>query len=297
MKYRRLKLMFHLALLGCASVLMAWSAIQWRQIAADRMEIRRLGTARIALEADVAQLGEPQIEVVDANPGRPGAQATSADFSGAAPRRNALVPTQQGGTARRMLPGSPALQKLFLEAERASLMGRYAAFVRLTGLEADEAARLEELIFQRNERQLDLDQAARLLRLEEHDPALRRTREETVATFRAKFVERFGERAFEAFNEYERALPAWELVNRFAGAAALAGEPLAPAQAANLAGSLAAASPPYRQGGAVDTSWIEWPTVWTEAESILSGSQHLSFLNLAPIYRVTSGGGGLPSIR
>jgi hypothetical protein len=294
MNYRRIKLTLHLSLLGCALLAMAWSAVQWQWIANEQAVINQLGATRTALEARVAGSNEQFAGAAIWNTQTSDAGIALAQTTAPMARRPVPTPIGNGEREARRLADDPVLQKLFLAAERASLSGRYAAFFRAAELDAEEIARLEELIFQRNERQLDLDHAARLLRLEEQNPALRRTRGETEAAFRAKFVDRFGPQTFAAFNEYERTLPAWEFVNRFAGAVALEGEPLSPTQAASLVETLASASPPYREGGTVDTNRIDWPAVWTETLPVLSEPQYPAFINMAPIYRITPGGGANP---
>lgn len=192
----------------------------------------------------------------------------------------------------------PVLQNLLLAVDRTALAGRYAPLVYKLGLTAPQVEKLEALIHWRNEQQMDLDDIVRANRLSEVDPAVVKLREKTIRSFRVEVENLIGQPAYQELIQHERALPVWELVNQFAGALALEGNPLTETQATQLTDTLAVSSPPYREGGKADTNAIDWPVVLPAVATILTPPQHVSFRNMAPVYPVANNGGaaGAPTL-
>lgn len=185
-----------------------------------------------------------------------------------------------------LIMGDPELQNLFLQAERASLAERYAAVRESLGLTEAQNQALADLIIQREEKRMDLEAIRRANRLGARDPGVTRLWEKADQAFRASVIGLLGEAGYAELARYERALPVWQLVNQFAGAVALEGEPLTGGQAAQLTETLANGSPAYRGGGEADTNTIDWPVVLSESEVILNTPQQVSFRNWAPQYPV-----------
>ncbi len=177
-----------------------------------------------------------------------------------------------------------SLDLLQQRMDRSGLPGLYSPLVRQLGLNAAEAERLVAQIYERNVRWRDLQAAADRLKLRADDAAIRRERAQAMEELRGQLVGRFGAGAWVFLLEHERTLPAWELVNQFAGATALVGQPIELKQAVGLAKTLASASPPFQSGKTVDPSHVDWPKVLVESEKILTPPQQVMFRNMRPSY-------------
>jgi hypothetical protein len=182
------------------------------------------------------------------------------------------------------LVNDPALQNLYLAAERAGLDFLYLPLLRQLGLSSAQREAFRDLLMRRHEQRMDLADIQESHGLAPDDPALWGLRRKAAANFDLRQSALLGAAGYQAFNEYERILPVRRLVGQFAGALALEGEPLSPAQAGDLTRVLAEASPPYGAGAPADPDRMNWPVVVTEAAGILSEPQQRSFMNMLPRY-------------
>lgn len=298
MKHRYRKNLVIIALWGGAVLSLAWTVAQSRVAAAAQAEVEGLRTTRAGLER---QLREQEQQATAFDQELQEMQATLTRQQGSTvpstvdSRRAAPVrPRESAVSAMR----DPVLQNLLLAVDRTALAGRYAPVVCKLGLTAPQAEKLEALIHWRNEQQMDLDDIVRANRLSDRDPAVVKLREKTIRSFRVEVENLIGQPAYEELIQHERALPVWELVNQFAGAVALEGNPLTETQATQLTETLAVSSQPYREGGEADTNAIDWPVVLPETTRILTPPQQVSFRNMAPMYPIPAKNGapGAPSL-
>jgi len=184
------------------------------------------------------------------------------------------------------LADEPALQTLQLIANRAAFPTRYAPFFRAQSLSPSQLTALEDLLSRREEQRLDLAAVIRSHQLPASDPAISRLRAQTDREFRQNLVQLIGAQPTETLVEFERKLPAWELVSNFAGTTALEGHPLTPDQATELAEVIATASPSYQAGNDVAPADVNWPAVITQTVAVLTPPQATSFRNMAPRYPI-----------
>jgi hypothetical protein len=191
---------------------------------------------------------------------------------------------------RDLIAADPDLQNLYLAVEQSSLGRRYAAFYRKAQLTSAQIEKLEELVLHRNETLVDLDDIVRSNRLDPTDPAVTKLRDKTTNSFRTGFETLLGQQIYQTFTVYERTLPAWEMVDRLAGALALEGSPLNEGQADQLATAIAGSSPPFQAGGDADPDQVNWPAVIAQTAPILTPTQKFMLTNCAPRYRVVPGG-------
>ncbi len=186
----------------------------------------------------------------------------------------------------------PALQSLKLIAKRAAFPTRYAPFLRTQPLTDTQLTALENLLSQRDEQHLDLDAVIRSHRLSPSDPAVSRLRAQASREFRQHLTRLIGEQPAGTLVEFERKLPAWELVGNFAGTAALEGQPITPDQAVELAEVIANASPSYQAGNDVAPADVDWPAVIDRTVAVLTPPQAASFRNMAPRYPISNPASG-----
>jgi hypothetical protein len=184
------------------------------------------------------------------------------------------------------LPEELALQTLQLIAKRAAFPTRYAPFLRSQPLSAPQLTALEDLLSRREEQRLDLAAVTRSHQLPASDPAIARLRAQADREFRQALSQLIGAQPAETLVEFERKLPAWELVGNFAGTAALEGQPITPDQAVELAEVIASASPSYQAGNDVSPADVNWPSVLTQTVAVLTPPQAVSFRNMAPRYPI-----------
>jgi hypothetical protein len=180
----------------------------------------------------------------------------------------------------------PALQRAYLEAERGRVAMLYASIARQLGLSNEERNRLFELIAQRDEQRLDISTLVLSHGLEPSSTEVVRLWSEISASFARSLNALIGGAGYVVFVEYERKLPVQPLVSNFAGAMAMQGEPLSPAQGEALTGLLAQSSASYQQGGAANPNDIDWTEAVEKAAVVLTPPQIVAFRNVPPSYPV-----------
>lgn len=190
---------------------------------------------------------------------------------------------------RDLIATDPVLQNLYLATEESSLRRRYAAFYRKAQLTTAQIEKLEELVLHRNEMRMDLDDIVRSNRLDPKDPSVTKLRDKTTNSFRSSFEAVLSQQTYQTFTDYERTLPAWEMVDRLAGALALEGSPLNERQADQLTTAIAEASPPFQAGGDADPNQVNWSTVISQTAPDLTPTQQFMVTNCAPRYQIVPG--------
>lgn len=258
---------------------------QRREIGITRNAMVELAEKRVALEAKISDARLAAAAVKSRPVTRPCLPAS--------PRAMPVAEVgPHGAEAARAhadpLVNDPALQQLYLIAERASLEALYASLERRLGFTPPQSDAFKAIVMERHEQRLDLADLQASRDLDEGDQLLTALRRKAVEDFETKLVTLLGKRGYQEFKEHERALPVLRLVNRFAGAVALEGQPLSAAQAEDLTRVIANASAPYSEGGEADPNHVDWPVALENSAAVLSPPQQQSFLNMAPRYPVDS---------
>lgn len=205
----------------------------------------------------------------------------------------------------------PKLQTQYLAARRNTLMARYGPIFRLLGLEPQQIARCEELILAREEQRMDIlnavpgfatnvsyegdplemnpliitaRQPAPGALLSADDRAAAQLLQQQDQAFQAAATDLLGTQGYQQLQQYDRTLPAREIVGNVVGALTSTSNPLSPDQANQLTQILADASSEYQQGGAADDlghgNWsahVDWDQALVQAKQVLSPEQLGSF--------------------
>lgn len=180
----------------------------------------------------------------------------------------------------------PALEPLRLASQRAGIRLRYAVFFQIHPLAPSQIRNLEDLVVERDRQVSDLDELTRSRSAGVDDPAVSRLRKKIDDDFQRGLSGQLGTSLAIEFTEFERTLPVRDVVDKLAGALALQGDPLTPAQATQLTSTLAEASPKYQEGGAADPNDVDWPVALNASSQVLTPPQQTAFMNIAPQYPV-----------
>jgi hypothetical protein len=184
----------------------------------------------------------------------------------------------------------PVLQNLYLAAERANLDALYGPLIRDLGLSSAQLEIFRDHIMKRHEQRMDLCDIQQSHGLSGDDPALVSLERRASDAFKSKLSELLGNAAYQKFDHFERTLPIRQLVDHFAGAVALEGQPLSTVQADDLTHVLAQASPPFVQGGTADPNRVDWSMALDASAAVLSEPQQHLFFNMVPRYPVATSG-------
>lgn len=179
-------------------------------------------------------------------------------------------------TQRELLIRDPRLQALWLNAGRVRLAREYGPFYAAQRLSAAQIERLQAAIVSRQEQLMDLAGAADAQGPESRSAAAtleKRVRAEYNATAR----DILGPDGFQQLKDYERTQQVRVLVGRLAGAAAVAGAPLTPAQAEELTRAVANTTARYAGGGPAELSTIDWQEADARAQRLLAPAQFALF--------------------
>jgi RNA polymerase sigma factor (sigma-70 family) len=165
----------------------------------------------------------------------------------------------------------PAYQDLSLKVHRTALPMTYGAFYRKQRLSTEQISRLEGLLTERKQNQIDLLVAAQTQGMSIDDPSLPRLNStETDVALRALL----GESGYGEFERYERTLSAREEVERVAAGVYYTETPLSLVQGEALAEIIAAntkAGP--AQGLVALPGEVDWQAVYADAANVLSPAQ------------------------
>lgn len=173
----------------------------------------------------------------------------------------------------------PKAQNQFLEMLRAKLRVTYAPFFRTLGISGEQIAQFEAIAARRDEQQFDLGALLRAGKLSLQDPNAGKLWTQVDLDFTAGAKAVLGEAGFQQLQDFERTLPAREIVRSMAGEAAVYGQPLTADQAERMTRILAEASADYRRGAKASSNFIEWDRVDAQAREVLSAVQWSWFTN------------------
>jgi hypothetical protein len=262
---------------------------QYGEIENSRAVTALLAQKRSGLEAALRQTQEQAAETALPSSAVAGGSSRLAHRE-QFPAHRAPLSSNGGYTPPDPVVNDPVLQNLYLAAERAGLDALYAPLIRGFRLGPAQMDVFRDLIMKRHEQQMDLADIQQSHGLDRDDAALASLEQRASDALKAKLVELLGDAAYQQFNDYERTLPVRRLVDQFAGAVALEGQPLTTVQATDLTHVLAQASPPFIQGGTADPNQVEWKPALEAAARVLSEPQQQLFLNMAPRYPIQISG-------
>lgn len=189
----------------------------------------------------------------------------------------AAVPTEQKPptrprTPREVIENDPQLQTLWLRSGRGSVMHEYGPFFSAVQLTPGQIERFQAALLKRQELLMDLAAVGQAQGAESRG-AVETLRAQANAEFDREVGDALGADGYSRFKEYERVVRLRPMVERIAGAATVAGEPLTAAQAEQLTALVAKATPGYVAGGRADLANVDWNAADAEAQRILSPAQ------------------------
>jgi hypothetical protein len=275
------------ALMGSAiAVIVAWraaatadaaEAARAAMVAAHartEMELVRLSEAAAAAER---ARSEAQAELAARETMKHGASVKRPANSGTPPAPNPAAPHPSEAIAR-----DPKLQVMQLAAERARFETTYGPLLKKLRLTADQITKLRGAHVRAEEQKGDIAAIARQQSLKPDDRVLVKLSREANSDLRAVQMDVLGSENFGALQEYLQTLPARAIVERFAGAMAIADKPMTADQAERLTEIVANASGPLANGR-TDSSATDWSVVDERAASVLSPEQLALFKRIEPI--------------
>ena len=160
---------------------------------------------------------------------------------------------------------------LSLAIFRATLGQKYRQFYRALGLSPKQIGAFENLMTARQEEIIDLNAVA-LADGPDARPDVEAIRRQEDDDFSAAQLALLGEGGYRQFQEFNRALPVWDVVNGIQ-APTFPQEPLSLAQAQQLAAALTGASDIYLNGGVATLDSIDWNAALAKAQGFLSDEQ------------------------
>lgn len=240
--------------------------------AAAEAELKRFETSRAATEeeraAALAELEAWKKKAAMASKSDPAAKPSSS--------------TPKYPNPADLLAQDPKLQALSIAARRARFESTYGPFARMQRLAPEQVSRLGDAQGRFDAMQQDLMITAWEQKLSPKDPAIATLQRQAAEELRAAQIETLGEDGYAQLANYERALPARAIVQRFAGAMSIADQPLTAEQANQMTQLMADASAGSGGGGRLNTSAIDWTLVDQRAASILSERQLTLFKRIEP---------------
>jgi hypothetical protein len=158
-------------------------------------------------------------------------------------------------------------------AIRATMDLRYRAALERLGVPADAIARWEDAAIGYDQRMRDIAAAAREQHLPMNDPVIAELRRAETARMAADSTALIGPNAQAAVSRLSALTPVTNLVEQLAGMVFASESPLTPSQGEQLTDLIAKASPAFRQGHHVVLGAIDWNTVLTQTQPVLSPTQ------------------------
>jgi hypothetical protein len=248
---RLLTIAFGLTAAGCA--VLAYQQYVLRQTAQDN--VAALEKERTALRARVAQLEKNRSE-------RPRWATATSSNSGDLPvpaggngDPGAPQPVRgdgPGGFGRmRAMMESPQAQQFMAMQQKAALDGRYGALFRKLNLSPSDLEKLKNLLVERQTAALDVMTAARNqgVDLRSSSQEISQLVREAQAEVDQSIRSTIGDTGYQAYQDYERTLPARGAVNQLEQRLSYTSTPLRADQSDQLAQIIADTSPSRANGG------------------------------------------------
>jgi hypothetical protein len=177
----------------------------------------------------------------------------------------------------------PRLQALAIAARRASLDRTYGPLFQSLRLSPADAAKFCDIIIRGDSAAQDLMVAVRGQGLTPDDPGIAAFKRKVEDELRTAQKELLGAAGFAQLQEYDRQRDARVMVEKFAGAAALADLPLTAAQAEQATRAISNASEAFQKGGRIDFRRLDWKQAEMAMAEVLSPAQLALFQRIEPL--------------
>jgi hypothetical protein len=236
------------------------------ELAADAAHHR---TAAVALEAQRVELRD----TVEAFRKKSAAAGVTAQAVAVPAEQKPMVRPR---TPREVIENDPQLQTLWLRSGRGNVMHEYGPFFSAAQLTPGQIERFQAALLKRQEQLMDLAAVGQAQGAESRG-AVDTLRNQANAEFDREVGDALGADGYIRFKEYERVVRLRPMVERIAGAATVAGEPLTAAQADQLTALVAKANPDYIAGGRADLANVDWIAADAAAQQLLSPAQMALF--------------------
>ncbi|HUR58362.1 MAG TPA: sigma-70 family RNA polymerase sigma factor [Opitutaceae bacterium] len=248
----------------------------------DALQARVRESEARALQAEErARENEARLAALPTAPGARGKPAAAVDPAGGDDPSAALIKAKVAASAAEKQAlynaraTNPDMQRLTLQAERASFALRFGPLYSRLNLSPEQVARFEQRLTAASETSLDLMAASVAKGLSPQDPAVQRLGADEKSKFEADVRQLLGEAGFREYQNYERSQPARESVSQLLGNLTAIGAPLTADQMNQLTQIVANHSPAYQQGARVKgtAADVRWNEVVTDAQNLLSPAQ------------------------
>jgi hypothetical protein len=181
-------------------------------------------------------------------------------------------PTARPRTAREVIESDSQMQTLWLRSGHGNVMHEYGPFFATAQLTPGQIEKFQAAMLKRQEQLMDLAAVGQTQGAESR-AAVATLRDQANAEFDREVSEALGADGYAQFKECERVVRLRPMVERIAGAAVVAGEPLTATQAEQLTALVAKATPDYVAGGRAELAKVDWSAADAEAQRILSPAQ------------------------
>jgi hypothetical protein len=254
-----------------SAALAAWAFQQRQQAEAAMAE---LAVAQSSLESAIkrAQTSiERQSRAQAAAAAR--AQAATSAKAGSRPDIDAIISSH------------PDLLATFVKGIRGYTEQVYGALFARLHLTPDQIDRLETLIVNDLENQLDLNSTAQAQGLSNDDPAIVKEREQQTADLQSAEQDLLGPDAYDGFHTATRAEAIRGTVEQVAYMTQFSATPFTGDQSEQLVQLMAQASSDFRNGKDATVSSVDWDTVMAQAPTFLTPSQVATLQGVAQLNR------------
>lgn len=160
----------------------------------------------------------------------------------------------------------------FIAAKKSELQQRYVALFQRLNLTAADREAFKAILTANIGRSIDVAATSHARGLPQTDPVIAKLLEDSDRQTDTELAVLLGVPGVAAYKDFNRTTTVRRLVDGFASQLALS-EPLQPAQAEQLARTLANASPAYRKGGNAVAHDLDWETVDRETQTYLTPGQ------------------------
>jgi len=189
--------------------------------------------------------------------------------------KRAAERTAQSILQMKQLERNSGYQKIKYAGDRVDIGITYAPFFHMADLTPDQAAKLTEIILQRDTTQSDIWDVKQEHPDQKNDPAWRQLSNEATNDAKTAIQSMLGDDGLAQFTLYERQMVAWNTVQNTAAGFAINDLPMSLEQSLKLAEAISNASTSFQNGKDVltDDSDIDWNAVDAEAKKILTPEQ------------------------
>jgi hypothetical protein len=187
----------------------------------------------------------------------------------------------------------PDLLAMYVKAARSYLDQTYGPTFARLNLSPDQIERLDTLLIDDAENQVDLNATAQSLGLANNDPVISKEREMQAADLQAAELTVLGQQAYEAFDAVFRQESIRGTVEQVSTMTVFSDHPITGGQSGQLVQLMAQSSTDYANGKEATATTVDWSAVLAGASTFLAPSQvaslhaeaqRIQFRNLAKKY-------------